>query len=1084
MAAKNQNRPYVLGLDLGVQSAGWVLIDLDAQGLPCGVRAAGVRCFESATGSEREIEIGKDESANKQRREARQHRRQLWRRARRQAHLFHRLQHAGLLPPGPASQPEDRDRLLKDLDVTLTAENGPTDHRSKQLLPYRLRAMALDQPLPPYALGRAIYHLAQRRGFLSNKKAVKEEKEEGKVKEGIAELERFIREAEARTVGEYFAALDPEQSQSRIRGRWTSRAMFLDEFEQIWSAQAPHHAVLTPELKQQVHRAIFFQRPLKSQKGLVGRCEFEPGRRRAPAACLEAQRFRYWQKINDLDYTDPFGEMFDLAPPRPEEVSAERLAQSADERRRLAAAFEEHAELSFAGIRRALGLKKPKGADRDYEFNLQRGGEKKLVGNRTAAAMRKVLAQRWDDMPEADRERLVDEILSFEHEDALARRLEKAWSFDNATASQLAAVSLERGYAALSRQAMRKLLPLLQSGIRYATAVKQVYGGRSDQARVFDLLPPVSEAVPHLRNPVVARALTELRRVLNAIIRRHGKPAAVRIELARDMKRSRKQREARWKEMRENEKWREAAARKILEEMGNPDPRPGDILKVLLANECNWECPYTGKPEGRSIPMQALLGPAPQFDVEHIIPFSRSLDNSFANKTLCYHEENRNVKRNRTPFEAYGGTPERWREILARVRRFRGPAARSKLRKFLQEKVEPDFAARQLVDTRYISRLAAEYVGLLYGGQIEASPDADRPGTRRVQVSTGGVTKFLRDEWKLNSILGDGGEKTRDDHRHHAVDAVAVALSTPRTIQMLARSAEQAKTLGRRLLAGVEPPWHGFLDDVRRAIQAINVSYRVSRRVRGPLHKETLYSKPHTAPDKKTGKPVEYRHVRKPLALMSAHEVENIVDDRIRRLVQEKIAQLGGGDPKKLFADANNHPYTRARDGRVIPIHKARVRKTDSTIQIGSGQSARHAAAGANHHMEIVAILDNQGCEKRWEGHVVSLFEATRRLRDSLPVVQRDHGRGKQFKFSLAGGEYVMMEHEEGKPQLYRVVVISQEKTGRNRIEFRLHTDARPTTLMKKLRGARVTKSPRTLMDAKARKVAVDPLGNVLPAND
>lgn len=1072
MAAGPDNGPYLLGLDLGVQSVGWVILDVDNRGLPSGVRAAGVRCFESGTGSEREIELGKDESANKERRDARQHRRQLWRRARRQAHLFHLLQEAGLLPSGTAAQPEDRDRILKELDAQLSADDGPGGHIAAQLLPYRLRAKGLDEPLPGHALGRALYHLAQRRGFLSNKKVAEDEQKQGEVKKEIAELERLMAEAGSRTLGECLAGLDPEET--RIRGRWTARGMFLDEFEKLWSAQAPHHPAITAELKERVHRAVFFQRPLRSQKGLVGRCELERGRRRAPAASLEAQQFRYWQKINDLDYTDPFGETVALARANGDNPTAEQVERAAQQRRRLAEAFATHAELTFAGIRKALGLRKPRKAQQGYEFNLERGGEKKLVGNRTAAAMRKVLGARWDDMPDLDRGRLVDEILSFEYEDALARRLEKAWRFDEATAAQLAAVRLERGYAALSRKAMRKLLPLMRSGIRYATAVKQIYGDRRAESRVYDVLPPVVDAFPQLRNPVVSRALTELRKVVNAIVRRYGKPTTVRIELARDMKRSRKERQRRTDQMRKNENARKEARKKILEEINDPDPSPRDILKVLLAEESNWECPYTG----RSISMPMLLGASPQFDVEHIIPFSRSLDNSFTNKTLCYHEENRNVKRNRTPLEAYGQNAEAWSEILVRVRRFRGPAARSKLRKFLQEGIEPDFAARQLVDTRYISRLSAEYVGLLYGGQIEQPGAGDAPGKRRVQVSTGGVTKFVRDELGLNSVLGDGGEKTREDHRHHALDAVAIALSGPRMIQMLSRSAERAQEIGCRLFSRVEPPWEGFLDDVRRAIDAINVSYRARRRVSGALHEQTIYSKTHRAPDEKTGKLVEYRHVRKPLAAMSREDVKKIVDKRIRRLVQEK---LGGGEPKKVFADESNHPYMRARDGRIIPIHKARVRKTDATIQVGSGRSARHVAAGKNHHMEIIAILDAQGREKRWKGPVVSLFEAAQRLRDDSAVVQRDHGPGTKFKFSLAGNEYVEMEHEAGTPRLYRAVVIS-----RDNVEFRLHSDARPNSILRRKEDSsgRVRRAVDSLRKAKARKVVVDLLGNVLPAND
>ena len=124
-------------------------------------------------------------------------------------------------------------------------------------------------------------------------------------------------------------------------------------------------------------------------------------------------------------------------------------------------------------------------------------------------------------------------------------------------------------------------------------------------------------------------------------------------------------------------------------------------------------------------------GQQSQFDIEHIIPFSRSLDNSFVNKTLCDHEENRNVKRNQTPYEAYSGDEKKWHEILGRVKRFRGSAAHAKLRKFQQKELDDDFAARMLQDTRYMSRLATEYLGLLYGGTIDADGSAPRPGQRR-----------------------------------------------------------------------------------------------------------------------------------------------------------------------------------------------------------------------------------------------------------------------------------------------------------------------------------------------------------------
>ncbi len=213
--------------------------------------------------------------------------------------MFRLLQEAGLLPAGPSQTPQQRHDLLCGLDRELAAKHVQQGDRvAAHLVPYRLRAKALDAKLEPHELGRAFYQLAQRRGFLSNRKARKDEEEEGVVKKGISELQDAMIEAGARTLGEYLAGLDPEEQ--RIRARWTARQMFVDEFEAIWSAQVACHAQLDGELKSKLRRAMFYQRPLKSQKGLIGRCELEPGHRRAAMASLEAQRFRYWQKIVDL----------------------------------------------------------------------------------------------------------------------------------------------------------------------------------------------------------------------------------------------------------------------------------------------------------------------------------------------------------------------------------------------------------------------------------------------------------------------------------------------------------------------------------------------------------------------------------------------------------------------------------------------------------------------------------------------------------------------------------------------------------------------------------------------------------------
>ena len=193
-----------------------------------------------------------------------------------------------------------------------------------------------------------------------------------------------------------------------------------------------------------------------------------------------------------------------------------------------------------------------------------------------------------------------------------------------------------------------------------------------------------------------------------------------------------------------------------------------------------------------------------------------------------------------------------------------------------------------------MSRLVTEYLGLLYGGTIDAD------GRRRVQVSAGRITAFLRDEWGLNAILNDGrDEKNRDDHRHHAVDAIVIALTNSQTVEYLSRAAEKAAEWGRRLFAPMDKPWTTFFDDVRRAVDMINISYRVNRRVSGALHEETYYSNAYKSQDK-NGKSVEYRNVRKPLVNMSMDEVNSIVDPTIRDLVQEKLRKIGWGAKEGL----------------------------------------------------------------------------------------------------------------------------------------------------------------------------------------
>jgi CRISPR-associated endonuclease Csn1 len=297
------------------------------------------------------------------------------------------------------------------------------------------------------------------------------------------------------------------------------------------------------------------------------------------------------------------------------------------------------------------------------KFNLGEGGETRFVGNKTAEEFIKILGERWYEANEETRRRWVQDYLRSRDETSPMTRTIAEVGLDAKAAKKLAEINLGRAYCAYSLKSLRKLLPELQEGFNLYDSLIEVYG-QPESPEPAELLPPVAEE-KDIRNPVVQRSLTELRKVMNAIVREYGKPVVVRIELARDMKKSDKDRQEIWKRNRVREAQRKRAEERAREILSAPTR--ADIEKVLLLDECGGFCPYTGKP----ISIEALLGASREFDVEHIIPFSRCLDDSFVNKTLSHNTANL-AKGNRTPFEAFSGDTERWGQILDRVRKFKG----------------------------------------------------------------------------------------------------------------------------------------------------------------------------------------------------------------------------------------------------------------------------------------------------------------------------------------------------------------------------------------------------------------------------
>ena len=599
----------------------------------------------------------------------------------------------------------------------------------------------------------------------------------------------------------------------------------------------------------------------------------------------------------------------------------------------------------------------------------------------------------------------------------------------------------------------------MEKGIAYMTAVDKIYPDRNAKDASEGVLPQVDQVIPGLRNPTVHRCLTELRQCVNAIVRKHGVPDRIHIELARDIKATKKERAQRTKSMRENEERREFAKAEWLKKLGVQDPSKDDVLKVLLAQECNWVCPYTGKSFGWNT--------LPQMDIEHIIPYSKSLDDSYLNKTLCDPTYNRKVKRNKSPYESAFGTP-RYEDMIENVKRwaYQNSVTREKLRRFQLADLHEfeDFTARHLNDTRYASKESVEYLGRLYGGRVDAK------GRQRIFTISGGITAKIRNAFQLNGLLG-GERKNRDDHRHHAVDALVIALTKADAVEELSRAASRSyDTRVRFNLA--EMAGEGFLDQVRGKVAAITVTHHVHKKARGGLHKDTLYGF--------RGDGICSQRVL--LENLGTKDLtpERIPDAGVREGILAKLKELGESDPAKAFKEGNNLPQVLDQDGNPgKTIRRVQILIHSSAFPVGSGAQTRYVQTDSIHHVEIVARLNETGEETAWEGHVVPMLEAYQRKRRKDPIVKRDHGPGTRFKFSMAGGDVFEMEYEKGTRECFIIRVT----TNSNQFFFVRLSEARKKTDIQKA-AQWLSKTYASFRELNPQKVWFTRLGEMRYAND
>lgn len=1053
-----------LGLDIGTNSIGWWVYEV-SNGIPVGIIDGGVRIFSDGRDPKSKASLAVD------RRAARAMRRRRDRYLRRRSSLMKKLAQAGLMPADPAEQ-----KALEGLD------------------PYEVRAKALDEALTLPELGRALFHLNQRRGFKSNRKTDRGDNEAGKIAQANAKLDQAMMAAGAKTYGHFLhmrrqAAEDPRRVppvRTRLQpltvenGKtdmgyefYPSRHHLEDEFNRLWEAQARHHPTMTDDLRAALFETIFFQRPLKAPE--VGRCLFYDEPRLAKAHPLFQRRILL-ETVNQLRIRAP-GQ-----PDRPLTLEErDRVVLALDGK---TAKSGTSANVSFKQLRKVLKMMP------DQSFSLESEVRKGIDCDR----LRAILAHKdrygagWSSLNTNRQWELIARIRAVESDndhEALLTWLEGDHGLVPDAALAVSNAPLPDGYGRIGLRATQELLSILEADvITYADAAASAFGHHADfrTGEVLDALPyygqildrhvipgtndPGDDEVTRygrITNPTVHIGLNQLRRLVNKVIDAHGRPDQIVVELARDLKLGESQKAEIQKTIRKNT---DAAIRRgeKLSEIGVRDTGANRLMlrlwEELGDDPLDRRCPYSGE----QISITRLFTPG-ECDVDHILPFSRTLDDSIANRIVCLAKWNKG-KRNLSPFEAWGNNPDRWNKIEAQIGRL--PTNKQwRFAKDAMERFEDEakFLDRQLVDTQYLSRIAREYLSRLY-------PDK---GSSPVWVVPGRLTEMLRRHWGLNALLGDHNRavkaKDRTDHRHHAIDAAVIGATDRSLIQRIQRTAGQREQLELDdVIRDIDPPWEGFREDVKVQIERITVSHRadhgrIDPRARargqdsttGQLHNDTAYG----LTDQVSSTGTRMVVTRKPLESLSADDLHKIRDNDLRAILLELANDVPAKDLPAMLAKF------RARPGPYQGIRRVRLIQAQKVIEIGdqTGRAYKGYKGDSNHCYEIWRMPDG-----KWERVVYTTFEAHQHGAEKRP-----HPAAKRL-MRLHKKDTIALNHPKLGPITAVIAKLSEQRLD---LVPDNEADADRRTRNKDDDFDFIRVSVSTLQKARARRVIVDEIGRV-----
>lgn len=1174
----------ILGLDTGTNSLGWAVVDRNEDSTYTLVQN-GVLIFPEGVKSEK----GKESSKAAERTGHRALRKHYFRRRLRKIETLKVLVKYGLCPRlSDEELHEWHVHKRYPMNEEFLQWQRTNENERKNPYYYRHRCLHetldMESPRDRYVLGRALYHLVQRRGFLSNRLDASEDdnKDTGKVKTGISGLSAEMKEAGFEYLGDYFYWLYTENgNRVRIRERYTDREKhYEEEFRAICKRQR-----LPEELVEALHRAMYFQRPLKSQKHNVGKCKFESGKRRCVESHPDYEEFRMLQVLNNIQIQTPRDEAL-----RP---------LTAEEREKILPKFfrVSKSNFDFEDLAKELAGKnnyayyKDTETAKPYLFNYRM--TQGISGCPTTACLRNIWGENWQEAlaetytrnrAGAGEKTLADMVTdvwnvlySFSSQSKLKTFAIEKLQLSEEEAEKFSKIKVGRGTASVSLRAVRKMLPFLREGIIYPHAVflanipavvtSDVWNDERQRAFIleevrrlldsnevrgsgmvgtlekcikdflkdnFDLNPGAAEKLYHpsmietysaarpnkdgilqlgspatssVRNPMAMRSLHQVRHLVNQLLKERiiDRDTEIHVEYARELSDAnlrKAQADYNKQQKDKRDKAREELQKLYKEETGREiTPTERDIEKYLLWEEQGKICLYTGARIG----VAEFAGNDPKFDIEHTIPRSRGGDSTMMNKTLCAGRFNRQVKGTKLPselnehkeiLERIAGWKKTADDLKRQMDRLRTNPSMAKDKKdgiiqkrhllriqhdywwnkynrFLMTEVPEGFSRRQGAGIGLISRYAGLFLQSLFP---------------HVYAVKGQTTDEFRRMWGLQEAYA---AKSRDNHVHHCIDAVVIACIGKREYDGMARfyRDEEAHEAGRGSKPQYSKPWSTFTADVLRLGEKILVPHAMpdvfgkkagkpvyvkgqkykaqGDSARGCLHQDTYYGA-----ILRDGEPKFV--VRKSLAKLEKSDVKHIVDDAVRRIVEDEVECKGFKAAMAGDVYMNREKGIRIKKVRVFCPNVTRPLDIRRHRDVSPKEYKRtyHVANDTNYAMAIYEG-EAKGKVKR-DFELVNNLDAARFYKRSMdrddypalvPVASKN---GFPLRCLLRSGTMVLLweknpeeiwelDRKELRNRLYKVVGLSsllvQDKYLYGTVTLRFHQEARPTTDLKVKNG-------------------------------